>query len=248
MTFKTVLAFIGITIFTSSSIFAQGQCNPYFHLEKGVTWTTEYKTSMSNKKGKVRDFNLKKSYEVDKVKEEDGITIFELTVRTFTANGKRVMLTSKDQLYCKDGDYLVSVLTYMTSPYEHGEKKSADLALKGITIPSNLDEVSEFDDVTTEFEYKVYNPRVVKTPMKLEITDRKVEGKEEITTALGTFTAYKITSTVVLENLDAGPMPGGPMKIVEYIVPKYGIIRKEVYNNKGELASTEEITEFELPN
>jgi hypothetical protein len=246
MKIKTILPLIGFSLGISTSVMAQGQCNQYFQLDKGVSWTTEIKGSVTDKKGKIREFNLKKSFEVDKVKEEDGITIFELTVGTYGPKGNRVMLTSKDELYCKDGDYLVSVLAYMTSPYEHGEKKSADLALRGIIIPSDLDSVTEFEDISTEFEYKVYQPRVQKNQMKLEITDRKVEGKEEITTPLGTFTAYKISSIVYVENIEASPNPAGPQKIIEYIVPKYGIVRKEIYTMEGVLYSTEEITEFKV--
>ena len=88
--------------------------------------------------------------------------------------------------------------------------------------------------------------------MKFVYKDRKVEGKEEITTPAGTFNCFKISNSVEVE-MD---IPGMDEKTKEmmkqmknnmksttttWFAPNFGIVKMEMYMN-GELQSRNEVT------
>ncbi len=73
-------------------------------------------------------------------------------------------------------------------------------------------------------------------PMGMKITvdiiNRKVVGKETITTPAGTFECYKITFDVNMKMMVKVATKGA-----EWIAPDLGVVRSEGYDNSGKLAS-----------
>jgi hypothetical protein len=75
--------------------------------------------------------------------------------------------------------------------------------------------------------------------LSTNITNRKVEGVEEITTPAGTFNCFKITYT------SSGKMMIAKVEnnVTEWYAPNVGAVRSETYNSKnGKLVSINELT------
>jgi arginine deiminase len=74
-----------------------------------------------------------------------------------------------------------------------------------------------------------------------DMVDRKVVGKETITTSAGTFDCYKITyntkSKIVMANMN--------MKNVQYIAEEVGAVKTEVYKDNGKLVSYSLLTKYQ---
>ncbi|HEY8402648.1 MAG TPA: hypothetical protein VIK89_15370, partial [Cytophagaceae bacterium] len=81
--------------------------------------------------------------------------------------------------------------------------------------------------------------------VNINIINRKVVGKEKITTPAGTFDSYKITYDITIETVMMGMrLPGNNLKGVEYISPGTGVIRNESYNQKEKLTGYQILTKF----
>lgn len=75
--------------------------------------------------------------------------------------------------------------------------------------------------------------------MNVMMTDRKITGKESITTPAGTFDCYILTykmDTKMALNISTSGK--------QWLAPKVGIVRDEVYNKSGKLTSYSELTAF----
>ena len=77
--------------------------------------------------------------------------------------------------------------------------------------------------------------------MEFNITDRKVEGKEMVTTPAGTFDCYKISYNTRLKMLINMTYIN-----VEYLSENYGVVRTETYKSKGNLVGYSLITQYDL--
>ena len=71
------------------------------------------------------------------------------------------------------------------------------------------------------------------------IKDRKVVGKETVTTAAGTFECFKVEQTT---EMDMGFVKR-EMKGVSFIAEGIGVVRSESFDKNGDLESYSEITQ-----
>ena len=73
--------------------------------------------------------------------------------------------------------------------------------------------------------------------------NRKVVGKESITTPAGTFDCYKITTDVSMEmNMMGRAMPGRTMKSESYYSSSVGMVKSVIYDDKGNVSSSTVLT------
>ena len=70
---------------------------------------------------------------------------------------------------------------------------------------------------------------------RIEMTNRKVEGKEKVTSEAGSWDAYKITYDAEMKMRIAGIGVPMTMKTTEWFVPGFGVVKSESYNKKGKL-------------
>ena len=77
--------------------------------------------------------------------------------------------------------------------------------------------------------------------MDMDITNRKVEGKESVTTPAGTFECYKI-SYDMFSKMSIMKMN---FKNIEYLSENSGVVRTESYRSNGSLMSYTVLTKYE---
>jgi len=112
-----------------------------------------------------------------------------------------------------------------------------DVTMDQLVYPAELSEGQTLDDASIEISATGGMP----INLVFDITDRKVEGKETITTPAGTFDCYKISynthSKMMIMNMN--------FNSVEYLSDKFGAVRTETYKSNGNLVSYTVISKYE---
>ena len=157
-------------------------------------------------------------------------------MKVFNEKGKE--LTNAEGTYkCEGGNFSVDMKAMLPGDQSRAMK---DMEVKTnnatLNYPSTLIVGSKLAD--NEFTADTYTGGMKLMSMTLKVTDRKVEGKENITTPAGTFECYKITSN---QNIKA--IFNMNIQTTEWFSPNIGVIKTESYR-KGELSSSMMITKI----
>jgi hypothetical protein len=109
-----------------------------------------------------------------------------------------------------------------------------------IEYPANMSTGQVLQDAN--FEMEMYNDGNKTNTTTFKETNRKVEGKETVTSPAGSWEAYKITYDGQLKINMAGI--GIPMnfKVTEWFVPGFGLVKSESMNKNGKLMGSTLIT------
>jgi hypothetical protein len=113
-----------------------------------------------------------------------------------------------------------------------GTAKSNDAYLE---YPANMNVGDQLKNGQLNIDYESNNG--IKSSIEISISDRKVEGKETITTSAGTWECYKISAKnkIISKIADTGiPIT---MDVIEWFAPGFGIIKTESKTGKTEITS-----------
>jgi hypothetical protein len=187
---------------------------------------------------------------LDKKGEKDGFiekeySSFQQTSDGFTALVHMKTYDKKDQLQT-EGDYKIlcngnTVMVDVSSMIPEESMKAFEnlefeLEMDEMEIPENLSEGQTLKDASAHLR----SASVFPLKLDFDVTDRKVEGKESVTTPAGTFECYKITYNTKIKTIISAQYGG-----VDYITEKYGVIKTESYNKKGKLIGTTLLSKLE---
>jgi hypothetical protein len=143
------------------------------------------------------------------------------------------------EMKCKDGRYYVDMESFIgestLTPYSDME---TTFEVENMTIPAEL-KVGEILD-NGRVTVIISNNGMKIMTISVNITNRKVEAKEEITTQAGTFECYKISydiSTKMLITIKAS--------MVEWYAKNVGVVKSESYNKKGKLTGYTVLTGYQ---
>lgn len=216
-------------ILGNSNLFSQ-ECVFYSPVEKG----TVLKYSDYDKKGKltgtttqtVIDNYVEEGTQVIKLRNEyQSVEMDSAFVREF-------------EMKCKNGKYYLDMESFigesMLTQYSNMETA---FEVENMTIPAELKVGETLDNGKVAFTISNNGIKII--TISVNISNRKVEAKEEITTPAGTFECYKISydiSTKMVITIKASA--------VEWYAKNIGVIRSESYNRKGKLVGYSVLTEF----
>ena len=216
----TVLLFAVLLLSATVNLFSQ-ECVFYSPVEKG----TVLKHSNYDKKDKLTGTSTQTV--IDNYVEE-GIQTVKIRNEYQDVEIDSVFMTELE-LKCKDGRYYVDMESYIgestLTPYSDME---TTFEVENMTIPGELKpgEILDNGKVTVA----ISNNGMKIMTISVNISNRKVEAKEDITTPAGTFECYKISydiSTKMLITIKAST--------VEWYAKNVGVVRSESYNKKGKL-------------
>lgn len=221
-TMKTLITLLlSLTLIIGNSF---AQCNPYFNLKEGNKWEiTNY-----NGKGKYqgKQLNEIKALETS----SDG---WSATLGMKLYDKKNKVVYDKDvEMTCNDGTVILDMTRLIPDEQMQAFKDmNMKVDMDNIEIPEKLEAGMTLDDgsVTVSGDMPM--------TMTVMITDRKVEGKETITTPAGTFECFKITYSVSTKMIMNMKTTG-----VDFIAEDVGMVRNETYNNSGKLMGYSELT------
>ena len=232
MKIMRILAFIFVLLLSASNVFSQVDCHPYVPQEKGSIWEiTNY-----NKKGKVTGRN---TYElIDRVESGNEITF---TVSSKSYDKKDKLIFDNDfEAKCVGGKFELN-MAYKLEGSMMATYKNMEFTMDAseFEIPPLGSSVgTELSDGSLVVEMDGDSP--IKMKMTVEITDRKVEAKENITTPAGTFDCLVLT-----QNISTKMMVKMKNKSKEWYAENVGMVRTETYNKRGKLMGYSELTKME---
>jgi hypothetical protein len=179
------------------------------------------------------------------VKEEGGITVAYVE-GTDVMNGTDKTTTVQYNYKC-DGDKIYFDIASMFRTAEKQQDASFESSM--IEYPINIEVGQTIPDAIGTMSAEKAGKKMT---MKYIYKDRKVEGKEDVTTPAGSWSCFKISNSVEVEM----EIPGmdektkqmmkamqGNMKTstITWFAPDFGIVKMEMYTN-GKLSSKNEVT------
>jgi len=217
--------FIGTFIFTSVS--AQN-CEAYIPTKEGQMLM--FRTM--NKKGKVQTYY---SQELLSKKDKDGGTAYEIIQTTYNTNKNKDVL-KKDTLefFCKNNTFYIDMHSFLNEDQlKSYDESQITMDFKNIAYPTNLKPGMTLEDGYIEATINAGFPIVFRT----DITNRKAETYETVTTLAGTFKTIKITEDVTSK---IGFMTI-KMHSINWVKMNIGNIKSESYDKNNKLISTTEL-------
>ena len=221
-----------LLLFAGASLCAQN-CESYWYL----TNNAEVQMTIYNAKGKESG---KQTWKVTGVKQNGSGFVANVTSSFTDEKGKE--LAKGAGTYQCDGGMLKSDIR-MTMPQQQAQMfqdAEANLEPTYIEYPYNMSEGQSLKDAVFEMDMKMNSG--MNSKMSMKQTNRKVEGKEQVTSPAGTWEAYKITSEGYYR-MNMGGI-GIPMtfKVTEWFVPGFGIVKTESYNKNGKFMGSTLLT------
>jgi hypothetical protein len=195
---------------------AAQNCNYYFLQSNKTVEMTIY-----NRKG---DPNGKQIYTVSEVKNGGGATTGNLVSEMFNKKGKSIA-KGTGKVECKDGVMLVDMKMKMP---EAQQEQFGNADVKGdnmyIEYPADMKPGDQLKDANMNLDI---NNNGMKQSVDMVINNRKVEAKEPVTTAAGTWECFKISykSRINIKTMGVGI----PVNIegTEWFAPGFGIVKTE---------------------
>nr|WP_041557493.1 hypothetical protein [Cellulophaga algicola] len=224
-------ALILILLFTSNAL-SQINCSRYYPLEEGTT--LQY-TSI-NHKGKLESTA---DYIVSKVENSTSGTVAEMTFNLSDKKGKEIMQSSYNISCSGTGikiDFQSLMASAMMKQYQEMEIE-VDLTGTDIELPNDLTIGQELMDanITMTISMAGMNMKTI-----VNMMNRKVEKKENVTTSSGSYECFVIYSEN--ESQVMGIKKTSPSRL--WLTEGVGMVKQESYKSNGDLLSTTTLTKF----
>jgi len=172
---------------------------------------------------------------INSVATNAGATIANVTQESTDDKGKSQGKT--DYTIKCNGTSLSIDMKAMMNPQSNDAYKDMQVSFTStdLDVPSTITVGSTLKDASMTMT--VVNNGVTFSEMKIDIINRKVVSQESITTPLGTFNCYKISYDCNMVTKTMGFPMNVNTKAVQYMCADKGVIKSEVYNDKGTLMS-----------
>ena len=201
-------------------------CKQFLLLQKNKT----IEMSIYNKKG---DIAARKVYQVSDVSTSGGTTAGNIATEMFDNKGRSIA-KANSTIQCNGGVMMMDMKMLLPQQQAEQFKTEAKAENMYLEYPAKMaagDALKE-GNVTVD----INNGGLV-SAATIVITDRKVEGKESITTPAGTWDCYKITFKGKM-TIKMGPIPiRTNLDGTEWFAPGFGVIKSESRNGSTAITS-----------
>lgn len=194
-------------------------CKNYYYTQNNKT----VEMTLYNKKGVVAGKNV---YHVSNVKSSGSSVTSDVNSEMFDKKGKSIA-KSMMTVQCNGGVMMLDMKMFIPQQQSEQFKTEAKANNVFIEYPASMKAGDMLKDANMNME--ITNNGMQQT-LTMNITNRKVEGKESITTPAGTWECFKITSKSRI-HMKMGPI-GIPMNMetTEWFAPGFGIVKTESKN------------------
>ncbi len=197
----------------------------YYPFEEG----TAFQITGYDKKGKI---NSVVDYSITDVTDNTA------TIKAKISDKKGKEITTTDyKINCNNNTISIDFKSMM-NPDMFAQYKDIEIDFEGtnIELPNDLSVGKDLKDANMVM---IMNMGGMKMNMTMDLVNRKVEGKERISTPAGTFDCYVITYTTEVK---MGMK--STFKNKEWIAEGVGMVKSENYNKKGKLLGYSELTKI----
>ena len=218
--------FAAICLLAVHNAFSQ-KCTDYYYLQNNKT----IEMTITNKKAKETG---KVVYAISNVsKKGNGITA-TINSEMFDKNGKTISKGSNN-VQCENGVLMMDMKMFIPSAQQ---EQMGDVSAAGTTsyleYPSALKDGDALKDASFDMDFK--SKGGLGGHISIDMTNRKVEGKENITTPAGTWDCFKITyhSKMILKMGFGIPINAD---VIEWYAPGFGVVKTESGGGGTEISS-----------
>lgn len=204
-------------------------CSRFYPFSEGISAElTSY-----DKKGKV---TAKVTYDVISISNSDGLDTATINSTVSDKNNEQIAETSYN-LTCTGSGISMDFNSIM-SPELFEQYKDIDIDVSGtnVELPNDLSVGQTLPDADLNMQL---NMGGIGMNISVMMIDRKVQGKESLSTPAGTFDCFVITYT---SKLKMGIGRTGSAK--QWIAEGVGLVKQEDYNKKGKLTGSSQLTAF----
>lgn len=172
-----------------------------------------------NKKGEAAG---KQVYTVSDYKNSGGIASATVNTEMFDKKGKSI-IKSVNNVQCKAGIMMMDMKMNIPQgqQFSNTDAKAQNVFLE---YPAVMSVGESLKDGHMQLET---DSKGMKQTLTMDVTNRKVEGKESVTTSAGTWDCYKITSTSKMRITTMGIGIPINMEVTEWYAPGFGIIKTD---------------------
>ncbi len=205
-----------VAIFLSGSIAAQ-DCNNYYFLQNNKT----IEMTVYNRKG---DPDGKYIYTVSDVKNSGATTTGTFQSEMFNKKGKSTVKGS-GKVECKGGAMFMDMRVILPQAQQEQFAK-ADAKLESIYIeyPVDMKAGDQLKDANMNLEI---DNNGMKQSVIMNVSNRKVEAKESVTTTAGTWDCFRISSKTRVNIKTMGIGIPVNFESTEWYAPGFGIVKTE---------------------
>ena len=203
-----------------NQLFSQ-ECQPYYLADEGAV----REMASYDKKDKLTGTTVQTVKEIRFAGEKT-----EWTIGTVSKDDKGKEISSGDlHMSCEEGIFKMDMKNFVDEEtLKSFEGMEITMDATDLDYPAVLTAGQALKD--GDITIKVSNQGMPVMTMVVRIYDRKVEAVEDITTPAGTFSCYKMTSTI-----ETKTMFTIVAKSTDWIAAKVGSVRSESYDKAGKL-------------
>ncbi len=222
----SILIIFNFLVITS----ALAQCNTFYEFKEGSKWELETYNKKGSKTGTVK--YLIKNH----TSQNDG---YEAVVN--------MIITNKKGKQTRDGDFVARCKNGMT--YFDMEQFIPEESLKAfgnMKLTVTGEELEWPATLSTGMNLKnghiqVKGDQGFPINVKMDITDRKVVGKEKITTPAGSFDCYKVTYKMKIKTIVSTEFG-----VAQWITKGLGTVKSENYNKSGKMIAYSVLSKHDM--
>lgn len=218
------LIFLVSSILTFNSSIVAQDCNDFFPFEQGRSWEMSHFNAKAKLTGKTAQQIISKRV-------EGTTTISVIKTESTDEKGKNAT-TNEFEISCNGGIFKMSAKSFIPQEsMQSMESMDVKMDVKDLEMPTVLAPGMSLPDGHIIITASMNGMTVMNTT--IYITNRKIEGKETITTDAGTFECFKITETSTMK---MGFM-NQTTTTTSWFAPKFGTIKSEHYDKNGKMDS-----------
>ncbi|HVB04053.1 MAG TPA: hypothetical protein VNE41_10095 [Chitinophagaceae bacterium] len=230
---KIVLA--SLALLTSAIAWGQS-CANYYYMTNNAVITMSTFDAKGNLSGKM-------VYTVSNVSNSGGTVSSTINSEFFSKMGKS-FFKSTGNYKCKGGQLMVDM--HMGAPGGGGSPYMKNMQVhidqSYLFYPTSFHVGDNLQD--GHFHMTMTNNGHPFSTMDMSTVNRKVVGKESVTTPAGTWTCYKITFTAQIDNKMMGMGKAFVTSGAEWFAPGFGLIKSESFDQKGQLQGSTELSSY----
>lgn len=213
-----------MTFYTTSG--NSQDCNSYFLLQNNKTVEM---TVFNNKGNKTGNMVYKTGYR----KVSGSLISNVINSELLDAGGKSINKTTSN-VKCENGIIQMDMKMFIPSNFQ---TNSAEATAKDIYLeyPYTLQIGDQLKDGEFNMDYEAIGG--LKGNIEISITNRKVTGKETVSTSAGSWECFKITASNRITSKIAGVGTPINMEVTEWFAPGIGLIKTESRTGKSEITS-----------
>lgn len=218
-------------LFFLTTFLAAQDCSSFYRFVENAT----YEYGLFDQKDKPEGRML---YRVSNVAETaDGFSA-DIHSKIIPEKKNQETMETDSKITCTDGTLQMDLSMNFSQMMSQFSSMEVTMEGEPLLLPAKLEAGQTLPDATSKIKTAMNGMNLMS--VNISVTDRKVEGKESITTPAGTFECYKISQTTHVKTI-----MGKTYQSVEYYAEGVGLVQSETYGKNGKLEGKQVLLSLE---